>query len=76
VCRLSDLPEAVFVGCGVVVDELMWVQDRFEAIADERLEHEHRMFLRNLTFDEHGIPFSNGIPAGSAAFYSYTKPLR
>ena len=74
--RLSGLPEMAFVGSGVVVDELMWVLNRFEAIADERLEHEHRMFLRGLTFDERGIPHSQGIAAGSSACYSYIRPGR
>jgi SAM-dependent methyltransferase len=72
-CGSSGLAETVFVGSGVVVDEMAWAQNRFEAIADERLEHEHRVFLRGLTFDEHGIPYSNGVPAGSSAFYSYVK---
>ena len=73
-CRTSGLSETVFVGSGVIADEMIWVQDRFRAIADEELEHEHRMFLRGLTFDERGIPRSNGIPAGSSAFYAYVKP--
>jgi SAM-dependent methyltransferase len=75
-CRSSGLQEAVFLGSGIVVDEMAWVQNRFEAIADERLEREHRTFLRGLTFDEHQIPHSKDVVAGSSAFYSYVKPAR
>jgi ubiquinone/menaquinone biosynthesis C-methylase UbiE len=74
ICRASGLPEAIFLGAGVVFNEMQWVQNRFEAVASQDLEHEHRTFLRNLTFDEFGRPHSNGVAAGSAGFFSYTKP--
>jgi ubiquinone/menaquinone biosynthesis C-methylase UbiE len=62
-----------FIGAGVVFNEMQWVQSRFEAVASQQLAQEHRQFLRNLTFDEYGLPYSNGRAAGSAAFFSYTK---
>jgi ubiquinone/menaquinone biosynthesis C-methylase UbiE len=69
----SGMDGIKFVGAGIVFNEMQWVQNRFEAIASQELDQEHRQFLRNLTFDKHGLPYSNGRVAGSAAFFSYTK---
>jgi ubiquinone/menaquinone biosynthesis C-methylase UbiE len=65
---------ARMVGSGVVFNEMQWVQNRFEAIASLDLAQEHRAFLRNLTFDARGLPYSNGVAAGSSAFYAWVKP--
>lgn len=73
-CRDSGLPESRLVGSGVVYNEMLWVQSRFEAVASQELEQEHRMFLRGLTFDAHGLPYNGDVAAGSSTFYSYVKP--
>lgn len=69
----SGMKGIKFIGAGVVFNEMQWVQNRFEAVASQELAQEHRQFLRNLTFDEYGLPYSNGVAAGSAAFFSYVK---
>jgi SAM-dependent methyltransferase len=71
----SGMKGAAFLGAGVIFNEMQWVQNRFDAVACLELADEHRQFLRNLTFDQHGLPYSNGVAAGSAAFFVYRKPV-
>lgn len=51
-------------GAAVAVDEMRWLERRFDAIADRRLAEPHRDFLSTLTFDEWGRPLADGAVAG------------
>jgi SAM-dependent methyltransferase len=44
------------------------------ALADERLDAEHRTFLRELTFDRAGLPMRDGFHAGIGGVYRLVKP--
>ncbi|MEO6713938.1 MAG: class I SAM-dependent methyltransferase [Mycobacteriales bacterium] len=60
---------AKFQGAAISVEEMGWLADRFAAIADMRLAHEHREFLARLAFDEYGRPIHDGQVAGIDGLY-------
>ena len=47
-----------------------------QAIADERLDGEHREFLRGLSFDAAGLPMHGGYHAGIGGVYRLRKGAR
>ena len=49
-------------------------QTLYEACADPRLEREHRQFLLQLTYNEKGVPFYNGIAAGIDLVFELSLP--
>ncbi|PKK89216.1 MAG: hypothetical protein CVV64_15530 [Candidatus Wallbacteria bacterium HGW-Wallbacteria-1] len=53
-----------FMGSAVSTLEMIHLPQRPRAIADLNLAPEHRDFLRELTFDAHGLPMINGHYAG------------
>ncbi|MGP1580722.1 MAG: hypothetical protein ACTTH5_06865 [Wolinella sp.] len=60
-------------GIAMIIDELMILPRRFEAIRDRRVAKEHRDFLMNLTFDNRGWPIHNGRVAGTNACFRFVK---
>ena len=62
-----------FNGAAISLTELKSLGRRFDAIADRRLDDEHRRFLSELTFNEKGIPLHNGHVAGIDACYVFEK---
>ena len=72
-CSKSNL-QCTFQGSGYdCKQELTNLAIRFEAIYDENLNEESRDFLRNLKFDERGMPLINSRGAG---MYSVFKIQR
>jgi SAM-dependent methyltransferase len=66
--------EAEFVGGYVSRNELRAMEESWwRAIADPRLAHEHRDFLRSLTFDFTGLPMHDGFHAGIGGTYHLRK---
>lgn len=62
-----------FTGASASLFELSILHSRFDALMDKRLPSEHRLFLSNLTFDQHGHPLHNGDVAGIDACYHASK---
>lgn len=60
-------------GVSIALSELYWMRERLDALMDPRLPDEHRDFLATLTFDERGIPHTNGRVAGINACFRFTK---
>ena len=65
--------DARLVGCAISTSELSMLNARFDAIVNDHLAWQHRDFLRNLRFDEYGLPCSNSHVAGIDAVYEVTK---
>jgi SAM-dependent methyltransferase len=57
------------LGNAVSVHELAILPKRFDGILNPDLEDEHRRFLRGLTFDRRGLPYSGDMAAGIDACY-------
>jgi ubiquinone/menaquinone biosynthesis C-methylase UbiE len=62
-----------FRGAAISLMEMKILEKRFDAIADRRLDEEHRDFLSELTFNEKGIPLYRGSVAGIDACYLFEK---
>ncbi|MDR1360642.1 MAG: class I SAM-dependent methyltransferase [Deltaproteobacteria bacterium] len=62
-----------FSGAAVSMLEARLCAKRFDAIAEQRLEREHRLFLLDLTFDERGLPLYNGAYAGLDGCYRFVR---
>ena len=58
-----------FQGAAMSLNELMWLERRFEALKDDSLDAEARDFLLNLTFDQRAMPLHNGNVAGVNSYY-------
>ncbi len=69
----SGFKAGEFLGAAISMHELSIMDNRFEAIADRRLDPIHRNFLLNLKFDERGIPQIGEANAGFAACYVFRK---
>ena len=52
---------------------MKYLEKRFDAMADRRLNEEHRDFLSRITFNNKGIPIYDNHVAGIDACYSFTK---
>lgn len=73
-CEAAGL-EAEYVGGYLTRPELRGLRgSRASAIADDRLEAEHRSFLRGLTFDRAGLPMHAGSYAGLGGTYRVRRP--
>lgn len=66
---------AKFLNSAVCVTEMLELPLRYEAILCPELDKEHRDFLRELTFDDHGLPIYRGYVAGIDAVYELTPKL-
>jgi SAM-dependent methyltransferase len=72
-CREAGF-DAEFVGGYLSRQELGSIKRSWAmAIADERLAHEHREFLRRLSFDSAGRPMHGGYHAGIGGVYQLHK---
>jgi SAM-dependent methyltransferase len=69
----SGFSKGTFLGAALSMHELDILPQRFNAIADLRLDPEHRNFLLNLKFDDRGIPLNGNVNAGSRACYVFWK---
>jgi hypothetical protein len=63
-----------FIGAGISLFELKLFPERFDAIAERRLEAEHREFLKGLEVDRHGYAMFRGTYAGVDGCYELTHP--
>ena len=67
--------EVDYVGGYLSLNELTMLGRHWAAaIADDRLDDEHRRFLRSLTFDAKGYPMYEGLHAGIGGTYWLRKP--
>jgi ubiquinone/menaquinone biosynthesis C-methylase UbiE len=64
---------ARFKGAAISLWELSLLPKRFDAMMDQRLPAESRLFLRDLTFDAHGRPLNAGVIAGVDGCYELQK---
>ncbi len=62
-----------FIGAAVSLDELNWLSEKNNAMKDIHLAEEHRIFLRDLTFDSNGYPLHKGSVAGIDAVFELSK---
>ena len=66
--------EADYLGGYLSLHELQQLEPHLDAaIADERLDAEHRDFLRELEMDDAGLPTWRGVHAGVGGSYSLLK---
>ena len=66
--------EADYLGGYLSLHELQQLEPHLDAaIADERLDAEHRDFLRELEMDDAGPPTWRGVHAGVGGSYSLLK---
>jgi len=72
-CRRCNLAVRFKGAAFDCVHELGNLQQRFAAIYDEKLHEESRDFLYALTFDERGLPLTNGRSAGMYACFHISK---
>jgi ubiquinone/menaquinone biosynthesis C-methylase UbiE len=62
-----------YLDSAISSSEMAILPKRFDALMDVRLEHEHRDFLANLTFDKFGRPIHEGYVAGVDAVFELVK---
>ncbi len=62
-----------FLGAAISLDEMDWVSQKNKAMSDIRLAEKHRIFLKNLTFDEYLRPIYKGNIAGIDAVFEFKK---
>jgi ubiquinone/menaquinone biosynthesis C-methylase UbiE len=62
-----------FLGASSSMTEMKFLNRRFDAISDIRLDEEHRNFLSDLSFNNRGMPLYNGNIAGINACYKFYK---
>jgi len=65
--------QGTFEGAAISLTEMKYLEKRFDAMADRRLNEEHRDFLSRITFNNKGIPIYDNHVAGIDACYSFTK---
>lgn len=56
--------KATLTGVSISLNEMNWIQKRFEALMSDKIDDEHVDFLMNLTFNNEGIPYYKGNVAG------------
>lgn len=64
--------ETRHLGNAIHTSEMEFLPRRYPAIACQQLAVEHRRFLAELVFNEHGLPLHNGQVAGIDAVYELT----
>lgn len=62
-----------FIGAAVSLDELNWLSEKNNAMKDILLSEEHRVFLRDLTFNSNAYPLYKGCIAGIDAVFELSK---
>ena len=69
----SGFSRGEFLGAAMMMNELDIMPHRFKAIADRRLDPEHRDFLLHLRFDDRGIPRNGNVNAGYGSCFVFWK---
>lgn len=72
ICNANGF-DCTFVDAAISTLEMSLLGSRFEAIEDERLPREHRLFLKDLSFNDQGLPLYRGTVAGIDAVYRLKK---
>lgn len=65
--------KGIFKGAAISITEMKHLENRFDAISDQRLSNEQRDFLSALTFNNKGVPLIQGDVAGIDACYLFSK---
>jgi len=62
-----------YLGSAISLHEMSLLPERYQAMVHLKLAHEHREFLKRITFDKYGRPLHNGEVAGIDSVYELTK---
>jgi len=62
-----------FTGSTISSLEMNWLNKRFDALLNPKLDTESRQFLHDLTFNNRGLPLYKGSVAGLGGCYKITK---
>lgn len=65
--------KGIFKGAAISITEMKHLENRFDAISDQRLSNEQRDFLSALTFNNKGVPLIQRDVAGIDACYLFRK---
>ncbi|MFC1509165.1 class I SAM-dependent methyltransferase [Candidatus Omnitrophota bacterium] len=76
ICKDAGFDSVEYLGGFFGLDELEYLTKygyRKQALQEEKLEEEHKEFLRNLQFNEDGYPLYDGKTAGFGGVYNLYK---